>query len=709
MASATCSDFWYRGHNNTTSNAESSTTGWHAWKKLSDLNYSDYISHPTNTDAKLVCLCFKVSYGNDGNNGISKSVTLNLPCIRHTTGHPRKAKIYAKVYATDPTGGDSPIAKSAARALIPYRDACDGSVEFWNNNYGNLFNVSITINTSKIKHDSYCYVVFGTNCEEAWDSENASGPSKARGLLGLGYNSTDGKKFSGTTSYYTKGGTPSKPSIADNGNNTITITGTQGKNGTSNNISSTEVTWTFSDGTSDTYMPTASSGTSYSKNVSIPSGSGSRTVSVTTKSTYTEGDSKSNTSDTKTVYYYSDGGSPTITELSDNGNNTFKIKGKLGTNGWNNAIKSGYLYYTTDGTAPSTENYANYYWLGNTSGCDYAKNINIPSGCTKIKALVRCTFTRSATTTTGNVTTATKDANVLYHTSVGTGTVSISDNGNNSFTISGTKGANGTNNNSTGTFTWGYTNSYEQGNFTSTGSAYSLPTNSTGATVTVYAKTYTTGAWSGNTATTATDTEAIKFYKAPSDPGAPTLAASSYKNSRLTVKKDWTFTWTAATAANTSSPVKGYRIRLNINGVDQTGLVAESGSNRIFKNTTTNSKAFLDRETTSTTIVFNPLDFGIKAKDTVKVTVYAYAKNKDGDVSWTTTGTANNTTYSLWSGGGSTPASSSNYTVQNAGVVTIKTTSGWKEGVVMVKTDTGWKEADVVYVYTGTEWKESNN
>lgn len=99
-------------------------------------------------------------------------------------------------------------------------------------------------------------------------------------------------------------------------------------------------------------------------------------------------------SDTETTYYYVNGTSPSvsITEVhNDEGVNKVTLSGKLGKSGTNNALNGATLYYTTNGTAPTTKNYTNYFNLGKTSEGSYSKEVTFSSNCT-FKAIVYCDF-----------------------------------------------------------------------------------------------------------------------------------------------------------------------------------------------------------------------------------------------------------------------------------------------------------------------------
>lgn len=291
--------------------------------------------------------------------------------------------------------------------------------------------------------------------------------------------------------------------------------------------------------------------------------------------------------------------------------------------------------------------------------------------------------------------------------------LTITDNGNNTYTITGKQGTNGTNNAITGSALYYTTNGNNPDNSittskdgttrvaltTKSGGSYTRGPLSISAKTTVKA-TCNTSYTHGSFKSQGPISKTVKYYAAPGDVGKPALAASSFKNSRLTIKQNWTYTWTAATAANTDSGVVGYRIRMYKNGSLVKGIKAGTGSN-ITKGTGTNE--YLDREgSTNCSITFDPgpSGFDFKAGDTIYITVFAWAKNGAGTV--------------LWSGGGNKAVASATSTVQNSGVVRVCTsTTGTKfvEGIVHICKEAGkWTEADIVKVCTsttGTKWSES--
>lgn len=286
-------------------------------------------------------------------------------------------------------------------------------------------------------------------------------------------------------------------------------------------------------------------------------------------------------------------------------------------------------------------------------------------------------------------TTATIDR--IYYTAVGTGSTTITDNGNNTFTLTATKGADGTNNTASGPqdLKWGYSNSY--GNTFTSGDKKNLEIKTAAdATRTVYA-TSTTKAERGSNTTAATSL-AVKQYVAPSK---PTNFKLTHSKSRLTIKENWTCSWTAATAANTSSPVKFYRFRV-YNG-SNTVLLKDSSGTVLTTDAGTGARYYID--TTNTSVTFDPAKSGFLPGDTIYFTVHAFTKDGKGS---TTDGNG----IALYSGAAREPASGT-YTVQNAGIVRVKVNGKWKEGQVLVKINGKWKEAETVLTKINGKWKES--
>lgn len=143
-----------------------------------------------------------------------------------------------------------------------------------------------------------------------------------------------------------------------------------------------------------------------------------------------------------------------------------------------------------------------------------------------------------------------------YATGVGTPSVSITDNGNNTFSISATKGSSGTNNAATGVGDISY--SFNNSNWIS-GSSGSITGNTT-----VYARAYTTGTY--NNSGYASTSAYVKYYSRPgkptvtiSDDGSGTVTISATKgsdgsNNAATAVSDIQYSFNNSTWTNYSSP-----------------------------------------------------------------------------------------------------------------------------------------------------------
>lgn len=297
--------------------------------------------------------------------------------------------------------------------------------------------------------------------------------------------------------------------------------------------------------------------------------------------------------------------------------------------------------------------------------------------------------------------------------------VSISDNYNNTFNITCTLGSAGLNNtynksgcylwwtqNKTGTNTWTwYTSSNTNGN------RYTYGANATSKTVSNIALNITntsaaTKQVAGCVTTASTYGPAvelcntgypgsgiqIKQYCAPVP--STTRPTISYTKSRLTVRENWSFSWSAATKANNSSPIKGYEICITKNREEIPITINSSGV--ISKSTGTATRVFW--EGSGRTVTCNPANLEFAAGDSVQFWVRPYTKygkNNDG-----------NKLPSSWLDHTATVSK----TVENAAVVHVYNTSkkDYDEGIVCVYRDGDWVEADSVHVYKNNDWVESN-
>lgn len=279
-----------------------------------------------------------------------------------------------------------------------------------------------------------------------------------------------------------------------------------------------------------------------------------------------------------------------------------------------------------------------------------------------------------------------------YHGPIGDGSIYITDNGNNTFTIGGTKGKNGTNNNSSGPY---LSYSYDSATYN-----YKLDDNETSgtfslagstATRTVYAKCVTKATYGSDTVVTTSKT--IKRYTAPGAPGTPKI---SYTKSRLTIKEPWKISWGAASKASNSSDsgIAGYDIYVAIckkgsstfsyiKGITLNGTVLTKGSG---------TNTFVRSLGTGCSLTINdPSKFGFAAGDQVQITVNAFVYNGKNEVLQNS----------------NAERSSEAYQINNAGIANVKVNNAWIEGQVWVNVNGTWKEAETVSTKVNGVWKES--
>lgn len=259
-------------------------------------------------------------------------------------------------------------------------------------------------------------------------------------------------------------------------------------------------------------------------------------------------------------------------------------------------------------------------------------------------------------------------------TKPGNPSISITDNGDNSFTLNISKGSNGTNNPATGYFA-----QYDTG--PGWDRCYDGHHQYIYSDCTVKLKAHTTGTHSNSGEVSTSKT--ISYYGNPSDPGKPIL--SSKKEGEPTLKEDLTFRWAPASAGSSHAPIRGYRIRLKVNGS--------------FYDLDPNSdNDYIDTGNTNTYwTISQSIKDTLKVKDTIQLSIYAYSTNGAGTP--------------IFNGGGTTGAQvlSDIYTISSNGVVRVNVPGlGYKSGVVYVKDTSGnWKEAQGVFANSSGSWKES--
>lgn len=261
-----------------------------------------------------------------------------------------------------------------------------------------------------------------------------------------------------------------------------------------------------------------------------------------------------------------------------------------------------------------------------------------------------------------------KDTDEAIASEATPGAISISDNQNNTFTITAEKGKAGTNNPiSYAMVDWGYSTDYGNSFTVSTTSgsitkALEIGTKAN-ATRTVYVKNAPKTQFLVGPYRTAS--LKINQYVAPSKPGIPKL---TYTKSRLTIKENWNCSWTPASNTNSTSPVDGYIVN-------------------VYKN----SSKYYDFYSTTTQCYINPNEEGYEFKpgDKISVGIIAYAKD------------AKSNEYK------SSESISEVYTVQHAGIVRPRVGNQWVEGQVKVRVNNAWVEAEVVKSRVNGAWVES--
>ena len=304
-----------------------------------------------------------------------------------------------------------------------------------------------------------------------------------------------------------------------------------------------------------------------------------------------------------------------------------------------------------------------------------------------------------------------KNMNGIVAGANSTGTTTITDNGNNTFTISATKGSAGSNNTAYGPsdLKWGYWNSQYYYDFSASGSTFNHA-NYVGFDNTdywtVYAKSSTTGTY-GPTRTSKVS-QRVKQYYNPNTPGKP--GKPSTTKGRYTAKETWTWSWVNnGSICDITSKVKGFSVRLYVDGTLLKGLTYSKGSDAISKGSGTNE--YIDYyhidsnnpDRVLTSISFSPLALGIVPGKKLKLSVRAYCQWGDG--TWH---------FSDW-------ITSDEVVVRNAGITRVYVNKnegtnkaaeyGWKEGIVHVYVNKNgslqWVEADIVKVFKNGAWEES--
>lgn len=389
----------------------------------------------------------------------------------------------------------------------------------------------------------------------------------------------------------------------------------------------------------------------------------------------------------------SNAGTVTIEDID---NNEFTIKGTLGKGGANNKVTSYDLSW-------KYSDESSYTILGEklTAAKEFKKTLSVKNTTDTSRTVQARLIAHSDHSADFKV--DAKAVSVKHYTDVTPGTPTISDNGNNSFTVTLAAGATSKGiNNPIKTNILYYkigSNSVQSkpGTITDGGSAkieanVELGSSVTSSPITVVAYTKATGA-NYHTTTEKKSTEvskAIKNYVRPSNVTSVTFTSPSGK---FKLDENWTASWSGAEKANGDSSIAGYRVRLyhTPKGSSTTSKIAFYNSSGTNVSTSSDSGYYYDTDSTAKTLTIVPAKQKDIAKgDKLKIGVYAYTKNKNGK--------------KLCS---PEQEFSAEKIVGQGSNVHVKVGGAWTEGQVYVKVAGVWKEADAVYTKVAGVWKES--
>ena len=639
--------------------------GWRAdYFKTSEITTSSVNIKKTGgyaaSKSYVTVLRFKTTVS-DASNIEGTQLVFTVPYVR-SSSTATSGTFYAKLTTTDPASG-------SGIGTIPSSSNYDATCD-WNTSSQSVKTATFTINKYIAANTTY-YLIIGTNKTNA---------------IQIGESSDAGRAFSINFTYTVYGTYKVTVAVKDTGNS-YTISG-QVTVGTGYTFDGATLYWT-DDGTyphetnydnTHQYTHSITSTGSYSISRTISSSKYIRAV-VCYSFKKANGEYICEYTDyTESIYIeyvnraLGSGGSISIV---DNTDNTFSFKVTTPSSGTNNEIESTTIWYWLD------DNDADLKTTSATTSPNTTSTVKSSSTITKntkVTARLIVNFKYAVNGNSGIILPSTSpytvSSTITYRGPIGTPTVSASDNGNNTFTITGTAASKGAGSN-TATTKWYYSYSSTGADAAESAKDTEITPDFGGDSVAsknVYVQAKATAKYLNSKYAKQTNwvgPVTVKHYVAPSKPGVPTL---TYTGNRLTNKVPWTFKWSAATATNSSSPIKGYTIKVNRKSKDTDKTTTEI-------NTTTTSTSYE---------VSDPTAYNFVAGDTLTFTVSAFTRDKDGTGTKISSGTTSVTG-----------------TVANAGVVRINTSSGWKEGQVYVKVSSGWVEAESVNVKTADGWKEA--
>lgn len=352
-----------------------------------------------------------------------------------------------------------------------------------------------------------------------------------------------------------------------------------------------------------------------------------------------------------------------------------------------------HLYLSIDGQELINTYYSAANKFPTLHGSTYSSSITTKNkNDEEIPVVIKVCVSQPAYSNTSRFKTATTTLTRTYYTVGGEPTVSISNPGNNTYSITLTAGDPGSDNTRKNSYLYYTTNGKTPSKQEYTGMIQltgNTETHTKNITVTkdhtVQAIAYSTFNY-GPESSSKVKSADILFYADPIITEAPKI---THTKSRLTLKEPWVVSFKAE-PGNANAPLRSYLTRIFVNDIGW--KVINKGVSGILNE----AFDFINWPANSQTYTLYPDKLtnrdGIKLKvgDKIQISVAVWA-NMGPDAGQILT----------------EPVWSEIYEVRNAGIVRIKEGGSWREGQVYVKVNNSWKEAETVYTKTSTGWKES--
>ena len=498
-----------------------------------------------------------------------------------------------------------------------------------------------------------------------------------------------------TLKYYTQPGKP-KIYLTNNQDGTCTVKVVVGNSGTNNTATGVEVQYKITGGTYNSWSLWSNN---TSKKITVPH---QKYLYVRAKTKGTDDGKISDNllysdsvSESTQGTQYSQPGVPTNLQIIDNGNNTFKITATKGSDGTNNKATGVEVQYA--------------YWYqgawNNWTSTSVGAQIDFPDNRKTEGYLIPKIQARTVGDTqkpdidqddlySDYITKYyTKEEQIVkYYTQPGVPTdLQIIDNGDNTFTLSATKGSNGTNNTATDVEVQYKKDTDEEW---TNGELNVIYENETPSQI-IYMRARTVGTDDEvivdellyGEYTEMSDGKKVKYYQAPlilqDENYKPNI---SYDTRKLTKKSEITYSWNQWNPTNDDSPITGYRVYVYKNDI-AIPFNEDMQSNQI---------NYLDVNADIREITFNASFIGLQADDIIKCSVSAK--------------TTNGALVDLWSvndEGDEAVLWSDDSIVENSAVMYTKINGLWKECEIYPYTNDDWNETEGMYTKQNNNWLES--